>query len=73
MALIDDRAKAKGLPVRDSMLHTTVNSLYANGEAAIAEVVATETNCGRKRNISRLRYPTVVREMQKKRRLTKNK
>ena len=39
MTLIDDRAKAKGLRVRDIMTHIAANSLYASGEAAIAEIV----------------------------------
>ena len=67
VTLIDDCAKAKGLQVRDTMSHTVVNSLYANSKAAIAELVPAQTKSGRKRNITRLKYPTVIREILKKR------
>ena len=62
MTLIDNRAKQKGLIVKDLLSHAEANSLYSTGKEAIIEIVPDTTNTGRKRNVSRLKCPTVVRE-----------
>ena len=63
MTCIDDQGKAKGLWVRDDISHTVVNSLYANSKPAIAKVVSAKTKYGKKRNMSGLKHPMVMREI----------
>jgi len=68
MALIDNAAKAKGLPVKDRMTHTEINTLYVHGESAIIDIVPTKTPTGRPRNVSSLKCDSVIRFLQKKNR-----
>jgi len=69
MQMIDQRARAEGLAVGDTMTLNQVNSLYHVGESAILEALDDGTPSGRQRNVSRLKVGTIVREIQKKKRL----
>ncbi|EJK64045.1 hypothetical protein THAOC_15260, partial [Thalassiosira oceanica] len=69
MQMIDQRARAEGLAVGDTMTLNQVNSLYHVGERAILEALDDGTPSGRQRNVSRLKVGTVMREIQKKKRL----
>lgn len=67
MTAIDNESERKGVSPRDIMTHVETNTCYYKGESAILAVVPTQTNCDRVRNVSRLRWSTVVRFMRKKR------
>lgn len=63
--MIDNRATAQGLQVKDRMTFIEVNTLYNVGEEAIKEAIDGKTPTERSRNISRLKMSSVVRYIQK--------
>ena len=69
MTVIDVAAAAngKGFPSANNMDHTMANTCYFHGESAIIDLVPTQTNKGRDRLVSRMKWTTVVRFMHKKR------
>ena len=67
MTAIDKESERKGTVPRDIMTQVEANTCYYNGESAILAAVPSHTGTGRVRNVSRLRFQTVVKCMQKKR------
>jgi hypothetical protein len=60
-------AAAKGFSAANNMDHTMANTCYFHGESAIIDLVPSQTNNGRDRLVSRMKWTTVVRFMHKKR------
>jgi hypothetical protein len=54
-------AAAKGFPAANNMDHTMANTCYFHGECAIIDLVPTQTNKGRDRLVSRVKWTTVIR------------
>lgn len=63
MTAIDNEAEKKGVKPRDIMTQVETNTCYYNGESAILTIVPSTTNKARVRNVSRLKWSTVVRFM----------
>ena len=59
MHLIDNRAKAQGLDIKDRMTNVEANTLYAHGESAVLDLVPAYTPTNRKRSIHRLKFYSV--------------
>ena len=51
------------------MTHAEANSVHTHAEDIVTEVVPDVTSSGRKRNVSRLTYPTVIKSLVKKKKL----
>ena len=64
MTLINNEATAQGLIVKDHMNHIDVNTLYAHGEKAIANVIQAKTPTGRTRKLSTMKFSSVIKYMQ---------
>jgi hypothetical protein len=67
MGAIDAASAAKGFPAANNMDHTMANTCYFHGESAIIDLVPAQTNKGRDRLVSRMKWTTVIRFMHKKR------
>ena len=67
MTTIDNKSEHKGITPRDIMTQVETNICYYHGESAIRAAVPSNTPEHRIRNVSRLRWGTVVKYMQKKR------
>ena len=68
MTAIDNEAERKGVKPRYIMTEVETNTCYYNGESAILAIVPSTTNKDRVRNVSRLKWSTVVRFMRTPRR-----
>ena len=67
MEAIDKEATRKGVVPRSIMSQVETNTCYYKGESAILAVVPANTPTGQPRIVARLKWPTVMRFMRKKR------
>ena len=67
ITVINNKSECKGIIPKDIMMQVETNACNYRGESAIRAAVPSNTPEHRTRNVSRLRWGTVVKYMQKKR------
>ncbi|KAL7542442.1 hypothetical protein ACHAWF_007176, partial [Thalassiosira exigua] len=61
MRAIDKEAASNGNAPREMMIHVVANTCFTRGESAILALVPNTTTCNRSRNVSRMRWGSVVK------------
>ena len=67
MEVINEEAALQGFPARDCMTQRDANTCYFRGEGGIAKTVPEKTANGRKRDLAKAKWGTVIKYLRKKR------